>query len=277
MNRRIWRLTVFGAFIGLLVLGGCSSSGLGLANHPADCAIGVAWDDCLPGTAGYNNGGGRLHREQAHRQQMDEIVASSKIALEQCKADTQNPVLDPIREKVELFRVDATVGPSFELASNQSFANDAERTAIAAWANVRSSCNERMARLPRLPPAASQMQMATDRKILEIQLAVRGEVDKLIVALYQQKLTYGEFVQRRYEIGRDGAKAENDFLQAVALADKERQEKAHRVAQEQYNAQIQAWSSFNQALTARQPQSVRVQPVSCMSSRVGNIVNTNCY
>lgn len=31
----------------LLALGGC-------ANHPLDCATGhVAWDDCLPGTRGY--------------------------------------------------------------------------------------------------------------------------------------------------------------------------------------------------------------------------------
>ena len=31
----------------LLALGGC-------ANHPLDCAIGIiAWDDCLPGTKGY--------------------------------------------------------------------------------------------------------------------------------------------------------------------------------------------------------------------------------
>jgi hypothetical protein len=31
----------------ILVLAGC-------ANHPLDCAIGlIAWDDCLPGTKGY--------------------------------------------------------------------------------------------------------------------------------------------------------------------------------------------------------------------------------
>ena len=31
----------------MLVLAGC-------ANHPLDCAIGlIAWDDCLPGTKGY--------------------------------------------------------------------------------------------------------------------------------------------------------------------------------------------------------------------------------
>jgi hypothetical protein len=37
---------LFGVAV-LLTLGGC-------ANHPLDCAIGIiAWDDCLPGTKGY--------------------------------------------------------------------------------------------------------------------------------------------------------------------------------------------------------------------------------
>jgi hypothetical protein len=42
----------------LIILAGC-------AHHPADCAIGVPWSDCLEGTAGYNNGGGSDTREQA--------------------------------------------------------------------------------------------------------------------------------------------------------------------------------------------------------------------
>src|ERR1700722_16989483 len=35
-----------GTLILALFLAGC-------ANHPVDCAIGFAWGDCLPGTAGY--------------------------------------------------------------------------------------------------------------------------------------------------------------------------------------------------------------------------------
>ena len=43
----------------LTLLGGCSDVGIGLAHHPLDCAIGIAGGDCLPGTPGYNNGGGQ--------------------------------------------------------------------------------------------------------------------------------------------------------------------------------------------------------------------------
>ncbi len=37
----------------------------GCAHHPADCAIGIPWSDCLEGTAGYNNGGGSETRLNA--------------------------------------------------------------------------------------------------------------------------------------------------------------------------------------------------------------------
>ena len=40
----------------LLLLNAC-------AHHPADCAMGFPWSDCLAGTAGYNNGGGSETRE----------------------------------------------------------------------------------------------------------------------------------------------------------------------------------------------------------------------
>ncbi|MGF6287020.1 hypothetical protein [Pseudomonas silensiensis] len=34
--------------VALLALAGC-------ANHPVDCSMGIAWDDCLPDTKGYAN------------------------------------------------------------------------------------------------------------------------------------------------------------------------------------------------------------------------------
>src|SRR5258708_24512774 len=50
------------------LLGGYSAVGPVFVNHPADCAIGIPWADCLPGTPGYNNGGGRLYRDEAKQQ-----------------------------------------------------------------------------------------------------------------------------------------------------------------------------------------------------------------
>ncbi|WP_415770318.1 hypothetical protein [Pseudomonas sp. LB3P38] len=54
----------------LLVLAGC-------ANHPLDCSMGVARDDCLPGTNGY-----------ANRQETLKILAAAK-ELQSSKDDAQ--------------------------------------------------------------------------------------------------------------------------------------------------------------------------------------------
>ena len=72
-----------GAF--LLSLMGCSNVGPGFANHPIACSMGIAWDDCLPDTKGWENGGGKIYREGAqkildkHTQQ--EIIDSSGTVI----------------------------------------------------------------------------------------------------------------------------------------------------------------------------------------------------
>jgi len=282
MKNFVRTLVAVSAFVFLALLGGCSSVGFGLANHPGDCAMGIPWADCLPGTAGYSNGGGKIHKEEAQQQQ-DAVSAPLKSAADQCREDAQSPALDPIRSKVELIKSDPNMSPPFEVATNEAFPSESERPVIAAWAKIRESCTQRMSSLPRLLPSASPLQVTTDRKARELELGVSAEVNKLIVALYQQKMTYGEFAQRRYEIGRDGAKALTDFKQSVLLADRDHQEKAQQVAQDQYNAKLAAWSAYNQSVAARQPQTVRLinsppipTSVNCTSYRTGNMFNTNC-
>lgn len=66
----------------LITLAGC-------AHHPADCAVGFPWPDCLEGTAGYNNGGGSDTREQALKVEMARREgASSAAASSPRKAST---------------------------------------------------------------------------------------------------------------------------------------------------------------------------------------------
>lgn len=61
----------------------------GCAHHPADCAVGFPWPDCLEGTAGYNNGGGSDTREQALKVEMARREgASSAAASSSRKAST---------------------------------------------------------------------------------------------------------------------------------------------------------------------------------------------
>jgi hypothetical protein len=60
-----FRLLFLGAFFSSLV--GCSNVGPGFANHPIACSLGYVWDDCLPGTKGWDNGGGKIYREGAQK------------------------------------------------------------------------------------------------------------------------------------------------------------------------------------------------------------------
>ncbi|MBT8514389.1 hypothetical protein G6727_02820 [Polynucleobacter paneuropaeus] len=58
-------------FLVASLMSGCSNVGPGFANHPVDCAMGIAWADCLPGTKGYDNGGGQVHREAEKNAQVE--------------------------------------------------------------------------------------------------------------------------------------------------------------------------------------------------------------
>ena len=271
---------LLGALAALSLLFGCSTVGPGFKNHPGDCAIGIPWADCLPGTPGYNNGGGRVHREEV-QQQNATIEDQFKNAKAQCAADIQSRDLDPIRHKVELTRDSPEAPPPFEIASNDTFPTEAERPAIAGWATIRDECIRRTNAVSNIPPSANPMQVTFLQQVRAFGNEDGGRVSELIVALYQQKLTYGEFAQKRYEISRDAVAAERQFRQSVMVADQQRQMQAQQLAQQQFHNNLMAWSVYMQSVSARQPQTVHLEGMRrdthCTSFRTGNIVNTDCY
>ncbi len=88
--------------------------------------------------------------------------------------------------------------------------------------------------------------------------AASAKVGDLIVALYQEKLTYGEFARKRYEITRDAADAERQYRQSTQLADQQQRMQAQQLAQQQFANSLAAWSTYMQAANARQPQTVHI-------------------
>jgi hypothetical protein len=80
-------------------------------------------------------------------------------------------------------------------------------------------------------------------------------VGELIVALYQQKLTYGEFAQKQYEFGRDALATELAFTRAIVERDDDRQVQV----QQQFADVQRTWTNYIQAVNARQPQTVNIQ------------------
>lgn len=261
-------------------LAGCSDVGFGLKNHPSDCAMGIPWADCLPGTTGYNNGGGKLHRQEAADRKAAESDKAAALRS-QCDQDYLVTEIDPIRNKVELSRSSADSAPPFEIAANDAFPSDAERPAIAKWATVRENCIKRSEAANPIAADATALQATFLQKDRAFFTEANNRIGEMIVALYQQKLTYGEFAKKRYEITRDAAEAERQFREAALLADLARQQQAQQLAQQQFQNNLIAWQAYTQSLAARQPQTIRLENVTpssfnCTSQKIGAVVSTQC-
>lgn len=196
-----------------------------------------------------------MHKEEEAKQRAA-ITAQFAAVTAQCQTDYQTPELDPIRRKVELHRDSFDAAPPFEIAANDTFPTDAERAAIAKWATLRDTCIKRTDTVSEIPPSATPLQVAFLQKDRSFNKEAGARISDLIVSLYQQKLTYGEFAKKRYEITRDAAAAERQFRESTLIADQERQTQAQLLAQQQFQNNMLAWSTYMQSVSARQPQTV---------------------
>ena len=128
--------------------------------------------------------------------------AANATATEQCKSEIATPDLDPIRQKVELYRESTDSSIPFEIAFNDAVPTDTELPVIAKWAALREDCIRRIRQVSKPPATASAIQSAfiEQRQFLDNQAGER--IGELVVALHHKKLTYGEFAHKRYDINR---------------------------------------------------------------------------
>jgi len=224
---------------------------------PQHCALAITAAACLLSACNTTAGLARQQQAEVKRWNADQ-TAGRKTAEEQCKADYAVSALDPIRHKVELYRGSDDGAPPFEIATNDSFPTSAERVAIGKWASLRDECVRRSRAVLTMPPAATGMQVAFIQQQRAFFLESGARVGELIVALYQQKLTYGEFAHKRYEITRDASATELAFRQSTLDRDQQRQMQAQQIAQQQFANNLAAWSVYMQSVNARQPQTVHI-------------------
>jgi hypothetical protein len=190
--------------------------------------------------------------------------------------------LAPLADKVELVRSSNDAAPPFRLSTNDNFPSDSDLPLIAIWAEARDAClKEQFARFPAtsgdtLGSLVYQQEVAFIRESA-------ASVSALIVALYQRKLTYGEFAQKRYEITRDISAADRQFRTAVLNADADRQLQARQLAEATLHDRLTAWTAYMQAVQSRQPLTVRLEGnvsvgvhANCTSTASGGLVSTNC-
>lgn len=195
----------------------------------------------------------------ATKEDWDAINGPIKAAEAQCKANMTAPELDPIRHKVELFRDIGGQMLPFEIATNDDFPSADERPVIAKWAAIRDECLRSYDALPWVPPTANPTQVAVRTQLHAFGIQIAGEIGELIIALYQQKLTYSEFGRKRQEIG----KAQSDFTLAIQQAgaasnNTQQQLQDLQGPQQQFTDVIEAFGKYVKTVKARKPKTVRV-------------------
>jgi hypothetical protein len=204
-----------------------------------------------------------------------------KSATAQCKDEMQTNELDSIRDKVELIRDGFDSAVPFAIAMNDSFPKDNEKKAIAKWATIRETCDKRSNEIFTISSSATPLEVTQIQQDRSFAKSAVASINELIVSLYQQKLTYGEFAKKRYEISKTAADTERQFRLSIQNADQQHQMEAKQLAQQQYQNKLMAWATYQQSVNARQPQTVhldggvRVQ-TNCISNKMGNMINTNC-
>ena len=120
-----------------------------------------------------------------------------KINSDRCDEEGKSADLDPIREKVEIWKRLFTP-VSVSMSSNENYPTETESAAILQWQKIRGNCLARQAEIRSRGINAgfdNEMQAINDRHSFA--------VDALITALYQRKLTYGEFSSKRAQYAEE--------------------------------------------------------------------------
>ena len=204
---------------------------------------------------------------------------SSKKMLDTLNIDCQEKMqisdLDPIRNKVELFKADGSVSPSFDIASNRDYPTEAEKVAISTWAKLREECIAKINQVFKDSLRSNNAMQATfNQKEIEFRNQIISLTNSLIIALYQGKLPYGEFAQKRHEGFTAVMSAERDFRAATVIQDRNAQLQAQDLALKQQQNNINAFNGYMNSVNARQ--SVIQAPAPVMMPQLRSPTVTNC-
>lgn len=205
------------------------------------------------------------------------LAISKEVQKEnaQCTAALQIPELDVIRGKVVLDRTSGDTPVPFEIASNDSFSTESEQAAIAKWGALRDACFKRIYAYLIVPASATALQAAFIQQLWSI-AKDDSQTSQLIVLLYQQKLTYGEFGQRRHEMTRDTDYTVKQYRETESIADQQQQLKAQQSIQQDYQNRLNEWAAYIQTVSARQPKTIHLNSI-CMSQDVAGLAMTKCH
>lgn len=181
-----------------------------------------------------------------------EFKAAIVSANAECQRELSATDLNSLGSKVELTRISGDEAPPFEMLSNNSFPSDSDLPVIAKWATIRDRCVQRTEHAMTVPAHLSPRGAQSFREQISILTDSMASVGSLVVALHNQKLTYGEFAQRRYEISHGALVA----VREIDRADVERDAQIEIQAREQFAASMVGWNAFIQSVNSRRPLTV---------------------
>lgn len=202
------------------------------------------------------SGCGAIKRNQLQSEMADIKTKQEAVNTEyraQLEADKR---LDTIRGKVDFIRDGGQVdlAPVVSILTNDTYPTQQDRDAILEWATLRDAYLRKIAAINYVPASANGLQIADFNKVHSMQAEAAVGVSRMIAALSQGLMTYHEFGERRYEVGKQFMDAIRDYQRAAALANAQAQQQAEQEAQQRFQTTLAAWGTYMQAVQARQPQ-----------------------
>jgi PBP1b-binding outer membrane lipoprotein LpoB len=168
-----------------------------------------------------------------------DINAVSSAAEQQCAAEMKSPELDPIRDKVS---IENAINPPVRFLVNNNKPTPKEAQALLTWASLREKCagyeRAAIASLPVPPDMDADIKERAKAGLNNvIDQAQRGG-NYLIAALYEKRMTYGEFNKHRADLSQKILAEHAAYVATWVEQDKASTLQKAAVAQQQADATV---------------------------------------
>jgi len=239
-------------FLACTVLAGCSSVGPGFAHHPVDCAMGFAWADCLPGTSGYNNGGGQQIRTEETQKSFAELKTCFAYVY-------HNPEYAPITS--HLPSPETGYQPTMSQLSDDSRPSKRESQLLIKHHDDMLQCRQTFLQNPGA---------GTPPGIVQIMREGWVDGDAITIQLVKRKITWGESAQKNQQLALNVQKKMQQVSNAIAQANATAALYQAEMAQRQQEATANTLSQWNAQMQNHMP-----TRTNC--SMMGNTMDCNTY
>lgn len=145
-------------------------------------------------------------------------ASAAQILDQECAISMRTSRLDPIREKVELFKPVAAAVP-VEILSNHAYPTADEKSAIAAWGQLTDRCEQRFLAWEQKRPLPPDLTRESAAQLQGFEQTEWRLDDELRAVLDDGKLTYSDYATARQAILVNGNQIIHDYYAAVLAKD----------------------------------------------------------